>query len=283
MTLGPGRLFLLMILRLTPKNLLSKLGGLYASIPWPGPLQRLQLRIFSAIFGINLAEARDPLSSFRNLNAFFTRYLVDGARPLDDAADALLSPCDGAWGSSGTVDNGQILQVKGRPYSLGELLGGEDEAKRFEGGAFCTLYLSPKDYHRFHAPLACHITRATYLPGALWPVNSIGVYGVDGLFAQNERIVAWFETDKGTMAYIPVGATMVGKVHLTFDDLTTNAGGDRLDRTYDPPKPLGRGEEVGRFEFGSTVVLVATPGLIDLDAKAPGTPLRMGTRIGSLG
>lgn len=278
---------LLLMLGLLPKNALSRLAGRFAGLPLPRFARRPFLRAFGGTFGVNFAEVRDPLESFPTLNHFFVRALKDGARPVDPAPGVVVSPCDGAWGASGNVEQGQILQVKGRPYSLAELLGDAGQAAACEGGAFATLYLSPKDYHRFHVPSACKLVRATYLPGALWPVNRAGVEGVAGLFAVNERIVAFFDIDEpgypgGRLAIAAVGATMVGKVKLSFDDLETNRGEARADRHYSPPVPFERGQEWGRFEFGSTLVIVASRGALELDAKDPGTPLQLGRPIGRL-
>jgi phosphatidylserine decarboxylase len=181
------------------------------------------------------------------------------------------------------IAGGRCLQVKGRPYSVGALLDDEQAASAFEGGTFATLYLSPRDYHRFHAPWSGDVVSARYVPGALWPVNTAGVTHVDGLFAKNERIIAMLEPaghPSALLAMIAVGATMVGKVRVTFDDLTTNTSSGSTARTYDPARPLLKGEEWGRFEFGSTIVLLATPGWLRLDAQPPGTPLLLGSRIG---
>lgn len=282
MRLGPSRRALLLFLWLLPKNLISKVGGWIASIRWPGPLLRLQLRSYAWTWGVNMEEVRDPLTSFRSMQEFFVRHLKDSARPIEPADDAFVSPCDGAWGASGTVAQGQLLQVKGRPYSLAELLGSDEEAKLYEGGAFVTLYLSPKDYHRFHSPCSVRVTHSRYLPGTLWPVNKVGIYGVQGLFAQNERIVSTFEIGEHRLAYIPVGATVVGKAHLTYSDLTTNARGGRREERHEPPVELAKGEEVGRFCFGSTVVMIASPGLLQLDAQPADTPCVLGRRIGTL-
>lgn len=277
---------LLLMLGLLPKNAISRLAGKAAGLPLPRSLRQPFLRAFGRTFGVDFAEVRDPLDSFPSLQHFFVRALKDGVRPVDGAPDAVVSPCDGAWGAVGPVTAGQLLQVKGRPYSLAELLGDAAEAQSFEGGISATLYLSPKDYHRFHVPVAAGLSRATYLPGALWPVNRAGVEGVAGLFAVNERIVAFFDIAEpgftGRLAIVAVGATMVGKVKLSFDDLETNEGEPREDRRYSPPIAFARGQEWGRFEFGSTLVLVASPGALSLDAEAPGTPLRLGRRIGSL-
>jgi phosphatidylserine decarboxylase len=226
---------------------------------------------------------RDPLESFQTLQQFFTRALQAGARPIDPDPDTVVAPCDGSWGASGAVASGTLLQLKGRPYSLAALLGDEEQAKRLEGGPFATFYLSPRDYHRFHMPCEATPVRARYLPGSLWPVNSIGVEGVEGLFAENERIVATFALpDAGELCIAAVGATLVGGVRLGFDDLATRAGGAPATRHYDQAARLARGEEWGRFEFGSTLVMVAAPGLLGLDARPAGTPVRLGTRIGHL-
>src|SRR5262249_18361485 len=159
-------------------------------------------------------------------------------------------------------------------------------ASRFDGGTYATLYLSPKDYHRFHAPCSGDVVEARHVPGALWPVNSAGIAHVDGLFARNERIVALVRPSlrgveagaSPVLAMVAVGATMVGKVRVAFDDdLSTNVrarGGASTVRRYDPPKRLEKGVEWGRFEFGSTIVLVATPGWLRLDLPQAGAPLR---------
>lgn len=262
---------------------LSRAAGRAAQWRLPKPVRRPVLRAFAAAVGADLAEARDPLDHFETLQDFFTRALKDGVRPIDPDPSAVVAPCDGAWGASGRIQAGTLLQVKGRPYALAALLGDPAEAKRFEGGAFATFYLAPRNYHRFHLPCAAAVTHARYLPGALWPVNAIGLAGVPGLFAENERIVAAFALPGGgEIAIAAVGATLVGKVRVGFDDLTTQAGGARCERRYDPPIALARGAEWGRFEFGSTLVMVASPDALALEPAPPGTPLRLGARIGRL-
>lgn len=274
---------------LLPKNLLSRAAGRLASVRWPRFLRRSVVRAFGGTFGVDFEEVRDPLDSFASIQDFFVRRLKDGVRPIDEAEDSLVSPCDGAWGRCGVVRHGLALQVKGRPYRVEELLG-VDDITPFEGGVYATFYLSPKDYHRFHTPFAGEVEEARYLPGDLWPVNRIGVEGVSRLFSRNERIVAMFrlpEDDTGRrrrVALVAVGATMVGKVHVTFDDLETNVAGRRRDehRTYDPPHRFDKCQEWGRFEFGSTLVLVAERGALELEVQPAGTPMRLGRRIGRL-
>lgn len=272
-------------LRLLPRNLISRAAGRFAGLELPGPLLRGEIRLFARAFGVDLSEVRDPLESFGSLQDFFTRALRDGARPIDPASESLVSPCDGAFGESGLVRDGQAFQLKGRPYGLRELLGSAADAAAFEGGAYATLYLSPRDYHRFHTPCALRVERTTYLPGTLWPVNRIGLEGVDALFAQNERICAFVRASPGhaLLCLVAVGATMVGKVRLGFDSLETNRPGAREERrSYPGGIALAKGAEWGRFEFGSTIVLLAPPGAVELEARAPGTPVRLGERIGRL-
>lgn len=278
-------------LRLLPLHALSRAAGRVATWRIPRPLRRPAYRGFARAVGADLSEVRDPLDSFERLQDFFTRALAPGARPLDPAPDAVLAPCDGAWGASGRVACGTLLQVKGRPYALGALLGDDALAGAFEGGTFATFYLAPRDYHRFHAPCDAEVVRAVHLPGALWPVNRIGVEGVSGLFAENERICAFLRLPgcpeagaRGvSLGIAAVGATLVGRVRVAFDTLQTHTRATApVWRDYPSPHRLARGEEWGRFEFGSTLVLVAAPGVLALDCEPPGTPLRLGTRIGRL-
>ncbi|MCP4501188.1 MAG: phosphatidylserine decarboxylase [Deltaproteobacteria bacterium] len=273
---------LIAILTVLPKNLMSRVAGLLTSIPYPGPIAALNAKIFGMIFGVNFDEVKAPLSTFKSINQFFVRELKDGVRPIAEEADAFASPCDAAWGQCGDVENNTILQVKGRPYSLSDLLG--EDTSHFEGGTFATLYLSPKDYHRFHSPCAATIRRSRYIPGKLWPVNAAGVNEVDGLFAKNERVVSFFEVEGGEIAIVPVGATMVGKIIIKYDErLTSNVGGKNvIEAEYETPIDLDKGEEWGRFKFGSTLVLAATKGVLDLDVQSAGTPVQLGKRIGTL-
>lgn len=293
MAASPAERCSLEALRRLPRKGLSRLAGRVAALRLPRPLQRLEIRAFGALVGVEFDEVREPLESFASLQAFFTRALRDGVRPIDGDPQAFTAPCDGAWGEAGRVEEGTLLQLKGRPYRLEALLASSQEAARFEGGSYATFYLSPRDYHRFHTPCALRIERASYLPGTLWPVHRAGVERIDGLYAQNERICAYArpETGAGTergeplLCMVAVGAMLVGGVRVLFDALRTNVrGGQVVWRDYgDRGRCYGKGEEWGRFEFGSTIVLVATPGTVELDPAEPGTIVRLGTRIGALG
>ena len=281
-----GRMsFALGALRLLPRNWLSRAAGRFAAWRLPGPCVRAEIALFARAFGVDLGEVREPLDSFESLQAFFTRALRDGARPLDPDPAALLSPCDGSWGTAGAIRDGLLLQLKGESYALARLLASEPDARRYEGGQYATLYLSPRDYHRFHAPADVTIERALHVPGTLWPVNRAGLEGVPGLFARNERICAHALAQTGPLCLVAIGATLVGKVRLAFDPgLTTQSGRTSTEHRYAGAEPkLTRGAEWGRFEFGSTLVLLLAPGTAALAPAEPGTPVRLGQRIGRLG
>lgn len=290
-----------MLLYLLPKNAISRGAGRLASLRLPGFVQRAQIRAFARLTGIDLGEAAEPLAAYPTLQSFFTRSLREGARPIEGDADVLVSPCDGTWGAAGSIDAGTIVQAKGRSYRVRDLLGDVDRADAYEGGFFATLYLSPRDYHRLHTPTAGRIRRLDYRPGGLWPVNSIGLMGVDSLFATNERICAYLEPDvvadsvgtfevvgtgesemaSNSIAMVAVGATMVGSVKLAFDALTTNRGqpAERRDLGANAPH-FDRGAEWARFEFGSTIILLLPPESFELELEPAGTSLRLGKRIG---
>ena len=274
-------------MRVLPKRGLSRLAGRLATARMPRPLLGVGIRAFGRAVGVDFSEMREPIGSFATFQEFFTRELREGVREIDPAPDAFVSPCDGAWGAAGEIREGTLLQLKGRPYSLAALLGDEQQAAALEGGHFATLYLSPRDYHRFHAPCDAEVVGARYLPGTLWPVNRLGLEGVEGLFAQNERICTWMRVRgaRGApgLCLVAVGATFVGSVRVAYDDLTTNLPGAVGEfRLYEPPVGYARGVEWGRFEFGSTIVVLAAAGTVDLQPSAPGSPLRLGTRIGTL-
>ncbi|MAI24460.1 MAG: phosphatidylserine decarboxylase [Spirochaeta sp.] len=281
----------LALLRWLPSSLLSAWAGKLAGLTWPAPLRKPVCLLFGRAVGVDFTEVRDPLKDFRSIQAFFTRALRPGVRPVDSDPRSFVSPCDGAWGASGRVEAGTLLQAKGRTYRLAEMIADPALARHFEGGQYATLYLSPRDYHRFHAPCDMWIRRAVYVPGSLWPVNRLGIEGVDGLFARNERLVAQVALSEGAspespvdLCIVAVGAMMVGKVKLGFDDLTTrsDSGGAPVRDYPAPGVALEKAQEWGHFEFGSTLVVVAAPGRVSLDSRPPGTSLRLGEAMGRL-
>jgi phosphatidylserine decarboxylase len=212
----------------------------------------------------------------------FTRRLKPGARPLDPDPKAVLCPVDGRLYAEGPIDKGLLLQAKGRTFTLSALLANEERAAAFEGGSYITLYLSPRDYHRVHCPIDAEITGYTYVPGELYPVNPAAVANVDGLFARNERLITHLSSpDFGQVDLVMVGATCVGHIKVAYDaTVATNVGEHRVrQEVYTPTRRIGRGEELGVFEMGSTVILIVEP-RVRLEPLTPETPVRLGMRLG---
>lgn len=209
-------------------------------------------RAYARAVGASLDECGAPLDSFESFNEFFARPLVSGARPQSDAPFTL--PSDGRVDACGTIRQGRAVQAKGIDYSVGELLGDETFAHALEGGDFATVYLSPADYHRVHAPCAMAVSSVRHIPGELWPVNGLSVPFVEGLFRRNERVVFLGETPEGLpAALVMVGATVVGKIRVSHSDATTLH--DRTHR-FAPAWEVERGAELGAFLLGSTAIVL---------------------------
>ncbi|HEY0014907.1 MAG TPA: archaetidylserine decarboxylase [Longimicrobium sp.] len=282
----------LSLLKRLPQGAFSRGFGRLADAPIPPALRPAVLGAFARAVGADPSEAELPLEAYPTLNRFFTRKLKDGARswPADPATVA--SPVDGAVGQLGTVREGRLIQAKGRLYEVGQLLEDDAATARYEGGAFITLYLSPKDYHRIHAPVAGEIRQARHVPGALLPVNAAAVAHMPELFARNERLMAHIDGPLGRVAVVAVGAYNVGRISAAFDAgwnaapgasawVTNRRGLQSAARTYDPPIPVARGDEIMTFHLGSTVVLVFEPGRVALlPSINPGDPVRLGMPIG---
>jgi phosphatidylserine decarboxylase len=257
-------------------------GGLAASdTPW---LRDLLIRRFVAAYGVDLSEAARGIGEFASFNDFFTRELKPGARPLADAAQSILSPADGAVSQLGAVSGGRIIQAKGRDYSVAEILGcGLEEAARFEGGRFITIYLSPKDYHRVHMPARGTLAATSYIPGDLFSVNTATAEGVDRLFARNERLSCRFDGPDGHFASIMVGAMIVAGIDTVWpNQFRTHAEAPVHEDFALQGRSFAAGDEMGRFYLGSTVVLLFEPGRVAWreDLK-PGDSLRMGEALGT--
>lgn len=243
-------------------------------------------RGFAAAVGINLDDAAlQDMGAYPSLEALFVRRLRPGARPIDGDPQAVVSPVDALVGATGLVDNGTLLQIKGRTYSLARLLGDEAEAARFEGGAFATLYLAPRDYHRIHAPVGGQVAQARLIPGSLMPVFEESLNKVDELFARNERIITYLDTPRhGRVAVIKVGATLVGRIKVAYDDTLVGNARSSKNRlvTYKIPKIIAKGGDLGTFELGSTVVVLAERDQMDLTPLKFGQRVFVGGRIGTL-
>lgn len=267
-------------LRLLPKNAWSRAVGAAANAPLPKPIAQLSVRAFARMYDIDLEEAEQPLSAFENLGAFFIRRLRLGARPIDRRPGVAVSPADGRVLNFGYIDNGTLLQAKGRHYRLDELLADTADAERFQGGAWVTVYLSPRDYHRVHHPVEGEVYQSRHVPGHLWPVNRAAVDHIEDLFCVNERLVTFVRGAAGEVATIMVGATSVGHITATYDpDLETNRGGAGGTKAYTPALPVSRGDELGIFHLGSTAIVLFAQGELDFEALEPGMPIRMGQAI----
>ena len=266
---------------LAPQHGLSKLAGRIADSRAPWLKQRLIERFISA-YDVDMTEAAQRAADYPTFNAFFTRALKPGARPLADAASHVLSPADGAISQIGPIAGGRIVQAKARDYTVAELLGGDTaSAARFEGGRFVTIYLSPKDYHRVHMPADGTLRATRYVPGDLFSVNAVTADGVERLFARNERLACLFDSPLGSMGSVMVGAMIVAGIETVWSGRLQPHGKAVEQRSYSDGPKFAAGDEMGRFYLGSTVVLLFEPGRVDwLPELALGNAVRMGQAIG---
>jgi len=278
----PDRLIVL-LQYVYPKRALTQLAGMLARASMGG-LTTFLIRRFAARYGVNMQEAENPdLASYATFNDFFTRPLKAGARPLADAA--FLCPVDGAISQFGTIERDGIFQAKGHSYTTTALVGGDAElAARFENGSFATLYLSPKDYHRIHMPCAGRLKRMIYVPGELFSVNPATARGVPGLFARNERVVCLFEGESGPFVLVLVGATIVGSMATVWHGVVNPPRSSNIRTWHYEGKviDLKQGEEMGRFQLGSTVVMLFPQDTLRFNtAWQPAGAVRMGEAMGS--
>jgi phosphatidylserine decarboxylase len=254
---------------------LSALAGSLARARIPGAAAA-----FARLVGADVDEAEFPVADYPSVLAFFTRRLRPGARPVDADPSALVSPVDGSLSVAEPVGDGRLVQSKDRRYPLADLLVDAELAEVLLGGSYATLYLSPRDYHRIHAPVDGRIVRARVVPGGLWPVNDLGVRWIDGLFVANRRVVVRIHSPRfGRVAVVMVGATNVGAIRATFDPSLTAAFDAPKARDYD--LSVARGDELGVFELGSTVIVV-TERPVRFTVQTQGDPVRMGRALGSV-
>lgn len=261
--------------------LLSRATGVLTRLPIPRPLRAPVLGLVAGLLRIDRSEAARPVAEYRSVGALFTRELVPGVRRWPESPEVPGSPVDGVVGRSGRIAAGRLLQAKGREYTVAELLDDERLAERFAAGSYVTIYLSPRHYHRIHAPVGGLLGRARHIPGRLLPVNRPATRLVDRLFPRNERLVTVLrDTPVGEVAVVAVGAFNVGRISAAFDgELVTNRRGARAEtRFYDPPVGVARGEELMTFHLGSTVVVLFDRPVEPVVGE-PGRELRLGERI----
>ena len=260
-----------------PTQAMSRLAGVLGRTEIE-PVSRAFVRAFAWHYQVDLSDAeRASLDDYRSFNDFFTRRLKPGARPVPEDKREVVSPADGYLSQLGVVEEGRLLQAKGHRFSARALLTDADLAERYQGGAYVTVYLSPRDYHRVHAPAAGRIERTIEVPGRLFPVNEGSQASISGLFCRNERLVCDFDN----YALVFVGALIVASIETTWQDGSRSPYRARLESRVD--KPFERAQEVGRFLLGSTVIVLFPRDRVELDAALkPGMPIRMGERIGLL-
>lgn len=273
------------LLRWTPKGTLSRGIGWAAQRRVPRPLRRALYGGFARYVGADLSAIDQPLDAYERFDDFFTRSLRPGLRPIAEGDGVVASPVDGVVSEAGVAEGGRIIQCKGRDYTVAGLLADAVEARAFEGGAYATLYLSPRDYHRIHSPVDGKVTGYRHIPGAFFPVNPMSVRQVAGLFSINERLVTYVDSDVGRVAVVAVAATGVGHITVRYDrEVRTHrrgaAGRHGWAQRYAAPRPLPRGTELGMFHLGSTVIVLFEPGRVRLDLAA-GQRVRVGERIGA--
>ncbi len=276
------------LLSVVPKNPTARLMGAGSRLQLPPALHRALVRWFVKKYGVNLDECEGTIDDYPSLAQFFVRPLKPGRRPIDRDPDTLVSPVDARVHTFGRIEGGQFLQADGQPSSVARLLGVGDprapgataaEAARYEGGEWAILYLSPKDYHRVHVPEGGTVAGYRYLPGQLWPVFPAATRKVPDLFGVNERLVFFLDTPFGRIAEVMIGAFGVGRMSTVVAPLVTNTRGAGEDVVLSPALPIGRGDEIGRFEMGSTVILLLEPGRVRWTLE-PGQVVRLGQPIG---
>lgn len=276
-----------------PQHALSRLVGYLAAskITW---LKNRLIKTFSYFFAVDMSEAipNDP-EKYDSFNDFFTRPLKAGARPIDSNPNTIVSPADGAISELGMIqknpnvdsDNSDVLiQAKGHYYSLQALLAGDkDLTEQFSNGAFATIYLSPKDYHRVHMPFAGTLTKTIYVPGHLFSVNQTTANNVPGLFARNERLICIFDTEAGPMAVILVGAMIVAGIETVWGGQVAPQPKSPTHMNFSQPITLAKGDEMGRFKLGSTAIVLFPANTVDWnDTLNNGSVIRLGELLGNI-
>ncbi len=261
-------------------RLMSKLT--HCQVPW---FKNAFIKLIIKLYGVNMDEAKSQnLDDYSSFNDFFTRELEPGVRPIDSNPDSVISPADGAVSQADKLNEDKIIQAKGMDFSAVDLLGG-DRAAAFKNGVFTTIYLSPKDYHRLHMPLDGKLTEMVHIPGRLFSVNAATAESVPGLFARNERVACFFDTEAGPMALVLVGAIFVSSVETVWHGVVTPPTAPSI-RQWDYQNQnitLNKGEEMGRFNMGSTIIVLFGKDKVAWEKELiAGKPVRLGEKIGHL-
>jgi len=264
------------ILRAMPRTRVSRAVGRLCDAPLPASISEAMVRIYTRAYRVNLAECEPHEGPYPSFDAFFTRKLRDGERKICPNERDIASPADGRIEAIGPVDLAGTLLVKGRPYRVRDLVGSEVDEKRYEGGQFAVVYLSPRDYHRVHAPVAGRVTLVRSMPGDLFPVNAIGERHVPSLFSTNRRVAIVIDTETlGRVTVVMVGAMIVGRITVS-----ALAGPDVPlgEHAIEPPHVVKKGDQIGVFHLGSTAIVFAEPGVSTSFRRVPGA-VRLGQSL----
>jgi phosphatidylserine decarboxylase len=268
-----------LLFEILPKNLLSRIVGFLMHIEWPKPLNVFFITAFARAYKINQNEAEAPISAYPSIGAYFTRKLKPGLRPISESP--VVHPADSVITQIGRIEKGTAFQAKGLTYSVQQMLGDGLSARDFEGGLFITYYLCPTDYHRVHSPLDAEVPQIIPIHGTLWPVNNWSVSNIQDLFAINERVVFEMKSRLGTAALVMVGATNVGHISTNLaPQIQTNQGLRLSPVKFQRAPQVVRGQELGIFHMGSTVVMIYPKTIADQCSDWPAKWLGKAVKMG---
>jgi phosphatidylserine decarboxylase len=267
------------VIYLTSSKRLSRFVGTIADLKPPKFVTKTAIRVYARAFKVDMNAFEEPEGGFVTFNDFFTRPLKQGIRSVARGSDIVVAPCDGKVITVGRIEKGMLLQAKGKCYSFASLLGDASLAGSLEGGQFITIYLSPSDYHRVHFPCDCQVSRLIYRPGRLFTVCPRAVEMIENLFPSNERLTTVMDTAFGTMVLCMIGASCVGRIRTSYTPISTETLRAESDLTFNPPISRKKGDELGTFLIGSTVVLAAGSSNLDLLSPSEGSPITMGIPV----
>jgi len=264
------------ILRALPRTRVSRAVGRLCDADIPAGLSRAIVQLYVQAYRVDLEECAPCEGAYRNFDQFFTRQLKPGRRTICSSAREIASPADGRIEAIGPIDGDGTLLVKKRPYQVADLVGDDTDAARYQGGQFAVVYLSPRDYHRVHAPVSGHVTRVRSMPGDLFPVNAIGERHVPSLFSKNRRVAIVIDTEGlGRVTVVMVGAIIVGRITV---DVIPGPDVPLGDHPITPGRAVQKGDEIGVFHLGSTAIVFVEPGVTAPFARAIG-PVRLGQSL----
>lgn len=277
---------LTLLQKITPQRCYSRLMGRLAECR-SRHVKNWAIRLYIKLFKVDMVEAeKSDYTQYATLNEFFTRHLKPGARPIPENLNIVISPIDGSISEIGKLDKNRLLQVKGITYDLENLLAGDEKKSvKFYNGSFSTFYLAPKNYHRIHMPITGRLLEMTHIPGKLFSVSASTVQSVPGIFARNERVICWFETEIGLMGMIAVGAMGVGSIVTSWHGKVTPSDNKGINHWVyqDQGIVIARGQEMGYFQFGSSVIVLFEENKIQwIEALKSGNSIKMGEAIGKI-